>query len=47
MVQVEQADDTASDHTLQKEVEVAIWDNIHSRRFHLVEQAPIRVGDLC
>jgi hypothetical protein len=40
-VQVEHEDGTTEDHSSQMEVQEAIWDNIHRKRFHLAESAPL------
>ena len=40
-VQVEHEDETTEDHSSQTEVQEAIWDNIHRKRFHLAESAPL------
>eukprot|EP00956_Cyclotella_meneghiniana_P005296 scaffold6639_cov27-Cyclotella_meneghiniana.AAC.1 len=45
-VQVTQADGTIIDATSQRAVHEAIWSNIHGKRFHLAEQAPICKGKL-
>lgn len=46
MVQVSRTDGTVREATSQRAVENAIWDNIHGKRFHLAEQAPICQGRL-
>ncbi len=40
-VQVEQGDGTTREYTSQEELQEAIWDNIHRKRFHLAESAPL------
>jgi hypothetical protein len=45
-VQVEQEDGAVVEHTDQADIEDAIWTNIHRRRFHLAEEAPICQGRL-
>ncbi len=40
-VQVEQGDGTTEEYTGQEELQEAIWDNIHQKRFHLAESAPL------
>jgi hypothetical protein len=46
MVQVRQEDGTVLEATTQREVEQAIWNEIHGKRFYLAEQAPICRGRL-
>lgn len=41
MVQVKQADGSVLEASGQKEVQDAIWNEIHGKRFHLAEQALI------
>eukprot|EP00956_Cyclotella_meneghiniana_P043299 scaffold262907_cov228-Cyclotella_meneghiniana.AAC.1 len=45
-VQVTQADGSVVEAATQKSVHEAIWNNIHGKRFHLAEQAPICKGKL-
>jgi hypothetical protein len=45
-VQTELPDGTVKEATTQREVETAIWDEIHGKRFYLAEQAPICKGKL-
>jgi hypothetical protein len=45
-VQVRQEDGTVLEATTQREVEQAIWSEIHGKRFYLAEQAPICKGKL-
>jgi hypothetical protein len=46
-VQVRETDGLIRDEAVtQREVEDAIWDEIHGKRFYLAEQAPIRKGKL-
>ena len=45
-VQVTQADGSIIEATSQRAVHEAIWSNIHGKRFHLAEQAPICKGKL-
>ena len=45
-VQVENADGTVVEYTNQAELEKAIWDNIHRKRFILAEDAPLCSGNL-
>eukprot|EP00956_Cyclotella_meneghiniana_P037468 scaffold139228_cov59-Cyclotella_meneghiniana.AAC.9 len=45
-VQVTQADGSIVEATTQKSIHEAIWSNIHGKRFHLAEQAPICKGKL-
>ncbi len=40
-VQVEQGDATTEEYTSQSELQEAIWDNIHQKRYHLAELAPL------
>ncbi len=40
-VQVDQGDGTTKEYTSQKEMQEAIWDNIHRKRFHLAKLAPL------
>jgi hypothetical protein len=40
-VQVEQGGGTTEEYTSQTELQEAIWDNIHRKRFHLAELAPL------
>jgi hypothetical protein len=40
-VQVEQGDGTTEEYTSQMELQEAIWNNIHRKRFHLAELAPL------
>jgi hypothetical protein len=40
-VQVEHGDGTTEEYTGQEEMQEAIWDNIHRKRFHLAELAPL------
>jgi hypothetical protein len=40
-VQVEQGDGTTEEYTGQEEMQEAIWDNIHRKRFHLAKLAPL------
>jgi hypothetical protein len=40
-VQVKQGDRTTREYTSQEELQEAIWDNIHRKRFHLAELAPL------
>jgi hypothetical protein len=44
VVQAELPDGTVQEATTQREVENAIWDEIHGKRFYLAEQAPICKG---
>ncbi len=43
-VQVENPDGTVEEYTGQEELEKAIWDNIHRKRFILAEDAPLCSG---
>jgi hypothetical protein len=43
-VQVEQADSTVQEYSGQDDLQWAIWRNIHEKRFHLVESAPLCSG---
>jgi hypothetical protein len=45
-VQVEGPMDTIIEHSTQESMNKAIWDNIHHKRFHLAEDAPICQGEL-
>eukprot|EP00956_Cyclotella_meneghiniana_P011368 scaffold15956_cov32-Cyclotella_meneghiniana.AAC.1 len=45
-VQVTQSDGSIIEATTQRAVHEAIWSNIHGKRFHLAEQAPICKGKL-
>ena len=38
--------DTIIEYDTQDTMQNAIWDNIHRKRFHLAEDAPICKGDL-
>ncbi len=40
-VQVEQGDKTTEEYTGQEELQEAIWDNIHRKRFHLAKLASL------
>ncbi len=40
-VQVEQADGSIQEFSGQDDLQVAIWKNIHKKRFHLAEPAPL------
>jgi hypothetical protein len=40
-VQVKQGDGATREYTSQEELQEAIWDNIHRKRFHLAESAPL------
>jgi hypothetical protein len=46
MVQVKQNDGTTREATTQREVQEAIWSEIHGKRFYLAVQAPICKGKL-
>jgi hypothetical protein len=46
LVQVENEDGGVSEFNSQKEVQDAIWSNIHRKRYHLAEEAPICKGHL-
>jgi hypothetical protein len=45
--QIEQGDGTTEEYTSQMELQEAIWDNIHWKRFHLSESAPLCQEPLC
>ena len=45
-VQTSTDDGQVTDHNTQTEVESAIWNEIHGKRFYLAEQAPICQGRL-
>lgn len=45
-MQVKQVDGSIQEATTERSVQEVIWDNIHGKRFHLVEQAPICKGKL-
>jgi hypothetical protein len=45
-VQVEQADGTVQEYSGQDDLQWAIWRNIHEKRFHLAESAPLCSGQL-
>ncbi len=44
--QVPQEDGAVIEHTTQSALQDAIWANIHNKRFHLAEEAPICSGQL-
>jgi hypothetical protein len=46
-VRVEQGDVTTEEYTGQEEMQEAIWDNIHRKRFHLAKLAPLCQEPLC
>jgi hypothetical protein len=46
-VQVEQGDGTTEEYTSQAELQEVIWDNIHRKRFHLAELAPLCQEPFC
>jgi hypothetical protein len=37
---------TVEEHTGQEDLQEAIWNNIHKKRFHLAESAPLCTGNL-
>jgi hypothetical protein len=43
---VENSDGTITEYTDKAELEKAIWDNIHRKRFILAENAPLCTGNL-
>ena len=45
-VQIEHEDGTITEVSSQEEVQQAIWDNVHLKRFYLAEEAPICTGEL-
>ena len=45
-VQIELEDGTMKEVSSQEEVQQAIWDNVHMKRFYLAEEAPICNGEL-
>lgn len=45
-VQVQENDGSVVEHTTPAAVQTAIWDQIHRKRFYLVEEAPICKGEL-
>ena len=45
-VQVGQPDGTVEESTGQENLQEAIWNNIHKKRFHLAESAPLCSGNL-
>jgi hypothetical protein len=45
-VQVEKEDGTLDEFSTKEEVQCAIWENIHRKRFYLAEEAPICSGNL-
>ncbi len=45
-VQVEGPMDTIMEYNTQEDMQKAIWDNIHNKRFYLAEDAPICKGQL-
>ena len=45
-VQVEQVEGTVEEINSKEELQEAIWDNIHRKRFYLSEEAPIWPGPL-
>ncbi len=45
-VQVEQADSTVQEYSGQDDLQWAMWRNIHEKRFHLAELAPLCSGQL-
>jgi hypothetical protein len=46
-VQVEQGDGATKEYTGQEELQEAIWNNIHWKRFHLAKSAPLCQETLC
>ena len=45
-VQVEDAEGGITEYTGQEAVQKAIWDEVHRKRFHMAEEAPICQGNL-
>ena len=45
-VQVDQGDGTVQEYTEKEQLQEAIWNNIHRKRFYLAEEAPMCSGPL-